>query len=220
MIDTKRTERIYSVQSHFYDLIFGKPFHDSRALAVSLLGIEPGFRALEVGVGTGLSLPFYPRDCTIVGIDLAARMLKKCQERVDAHGLEHVSLRQMDAASMDFESSSFDAVLAAYTITAVPDPKAVLAEMIRTCKPGGRIVLLNHFRNGNRVVSRMERALSPLCVNLGFQSDLDLDALVAGAPLLVTQALKVKPFNYWSIIQCVNRKPGRADDVRPTRSPE
>jgi phosphatidylethanolamine/phosphatidyl-N-methylethanolamine N-methyltransferase len=207
-------ERVYSAYSGFYDLIFGKLFDRARIHALSRLAIKPGDRILEVGVGTGLSLPLYPRHCQIVGIDLTGPMLDKGRERVRKYGLSHVELQRMDATRMQFPDASFDAVFAAYVITAVPQPKQVLAEMVRVCRPGGRIVLLNHFSNGNPFISKVERTLSPLCSRIGFRSDLSLEELFDGTDLVVTRKEKVPPLNYWRIIECINRGSASPGDDR------
>src|SRR6266852_5778559 len=120
-MDTAKVERVYSSYAKIYDYIFGKIFHDGRQHAVRHLDLSPGQRILEVGIGTGLALPFYPRSCEIVGIDLSEGMLAKCRERVRELRLEHVSLRKMDASAITFADDSFDAVMAAYVVTAVPD---------------------------------------------------------------------------------------------------
>ncbi|MBI3611378.1 MAG: methyltransferase domain-containing protein [Nitrospirae bacterium] len=206
-MDTEKVTKVYSVYSGFYDLLFGKIFHDSRVAAINLLGLRSGDRVLEVGVGTGLSLPLYPRNCTVIGIDLTGPMLVKGAKKIQRLGLGHIHLQQMDATHMAFGDSLFDAVLAAYVMSTVPDPRQVLAEMSRVCRPGGRIVLLNHFSNGNRLISRVEKTISPLCTWIGFRSDLCLKSLLDETCLDVEQNLKVNPFNYWHIVQCVNRKP-------------
>jgi phosphatidylethanolamine/phosphatidyl-N-methylethanolamine N-methyltransferase len=160
-----------------------------------------------VGVGTGLSLPLYPRDCRVVGIDLTGRMLDRGAERVRSYRLDHVHLQQQDASRMAFQDNSFDAVMAAYVISAVPDPNSVLAEMSRVCKPNGVIVLLNHFSNGNPMLAGFEKFVSPVCKWVGFRSYLTLESVLQVPYLAVEQSLRVNPFNYWHIVQCVNRKP-------------
>ena len=205
-MDTEKVTKVYSAYSGVYDLIFGKIFHDARGIAVGMLDIKPGDRILEVGVGTGLSLPFFPKHCRIIGIDLTGPMLRHGVKRTRELGLEHVHLQQMDATHMAFKNDHFDLVLAAYVMTAVPDPKAVLSEMIRVCRPGGRIVLLNHFSNGNRLVSQIEKTLSPLCARIGFRSDLSMETLLQNTCLRIEKDLKVKPLNYWHVVQCINLK--------------
>ncbi|MFY9270735.1 MAG: methyltransferase domain-containing protein [Candidatus Manganitrophaceae bacterium] len=205
-MDAKSIERAYSVFSGFYDLVFGKFFHQSRADAIQLLNIRGGESILEVGVGTGLSLPFYPKNCKVIGIDFCEPMLEKGEERVRRYDLGHIQLMKMDAMKMAFPDNSFDAVFAAYVITAVPDPHQVISEMIRVCKVGGKIVLLNHFKNVNPFISTCEKVISPLTKKLGFQADLDLATLLSGKPLMVKEKKSMKPLNYWKVVQCINRK--------------
>lgn len=205
-MNAEKVQRVYAIYSGFYDLLFGKIFHEPRTQAVELLGLQPGHRVLEVGVGTGLSLSLYPPYCEVTGIDLSSQMLRKGQAKVVRYKLDHVRLHQMDATQMTFSADSFDAVLAAYVISTVPQPHQVISEMLRVCKPEGRIVFLNHFTNGNRLVSSIERTLSPLCKQIGFRTDLDIHSLLAGLPLRIQRIQKVKPLNYWALVQCINQK--------------
>ena len=205
-MDVEKVQRVYAIYSGFYDLLFGKIFHEPRTQAVELLGLKPGERVLEVGVGTGLSLPLYPSYCQVTGIDLSKQMLRKGEDKVARYKFDHVRLHQMDATQMTFPADSFDAVLAAYVISTVPQPYRVIYEMLRVCRPGGIIVFLNHFTNGNRLVSRIERTLSPLCKQIGFRTDLDIHALLDGVPLAIQKIQKVKPLNYWALVQCINQK--------------
>lgn len=201
-MDTKRVERIYNAYSGFYDVIFNKLFQESRQAAIASLDLRPGANVLEVGVGTGLALPLYPRHCQVTGIDLSESMLKHGWERVKQHRLDHVRLIKMDATSMEFEDNTFDGVMAAYLISVVPDPRKVLNEMIRVCKDGGKIVLLNHFSNGNKLISTVERMISPLCVHIGFRTDLALEPLLDGMPLVIQKKARVNPFKFWHLVQC------------------
>ncbi len=200
-MDAKHIERIYNTYSRFYDVIFNKMFHESRQAAVQHLDIGPGSRILEVGVGTGLSLPLYPRHCSITGIDLCESMLKRGWDKVNRHGLAHVQLLRMDASSLEFKDNTFDAVVAAYVISTVPDPRKVLLEMIRVCKENGRIVLLNHFSNGNKLMAIVERLISPLCVHIGFRTDLALEPLLEGMPLVIQKKAHVNPLRFWHLVQ-------------------
>lgn len=202
----EQTTRVYSVYAPIYDRVFGAVFRDGRIAAISKLDPQPGTRILEVGVGTGLMLPLYPAHCSVVGIDLSAGMLAKASARVERQGLTNVELRHMDAAAMGFPDASFDAVLAAYVVTAAPDHRALLDEMIRVCRPGGRILLMNHFSNGNRVLGTLERVFSPLFERAGFRTDLSLPDVIDGTGLQVRSNRKVNPLGLWRLVECV--KPG------------
>lgn len=209
-MDLKKVERVYSNYAGVYDQIFGKIFHESRESAVRRLNVTSGERILEVGVGTGLSLPLYPRHCKVVGIDLSAGMLEKARERTRTHRLENVELLRMDAGRMEFQDDSFDTVMAAYVVTAVPDYRKVITEMIRVCRPGGRIIMLNHFSNGNKLIAAVEKVISPLCKHIGFRTDLSLDNVLEGTTLLVARKEKVNPLRLWHLVECVNSKNGAA----------
>ncbi len=207
-MDLEKVERVYSNYAGVYDQIFGRIFHESRESTVRRLPVAQGERILEVGVGTGLSLPLYPRHCRLVGIDLSDGMLEKARERVRMHGLEHVELSRMDAGQMEFPDDSFDTVMAAYVVTAVPDYRKVVTEMIRVCRPGGRIIMLNHFSNGNKLIAAVEKVISPLCKHIGFRTDLSLSHVLEGTSLLVARKEKVNPLRFWHLVECVNRKHG------------
>lgn len=206
-MDAAHVERVYSSYSNIYDLLFGKLFHTSRCRAVELLGLKPGHHALEIGVGTGLSLPLYPAGSRVTGIDLSEKMLEKSREKVSRLRLDHVQVLRMDACAIDFPDDSFDAVLAAYVMSTLPNPDVTLREMIRVCKPGGTIVLLNHFHATHRVGALVEGWLSPLCRQIGFRSDLGLEQLLAGSSLRVLVRRRVGPFGYWTMVQTLNDKP-------------
>ncbi len=201
-LDPVRIDKIYKSYSGFYDIIFNRLFQESREAVIEHLDIQPGAKILEVGIGTGLSLPLYPRHCSITGIDLCEEMLKRGEEKVRQHMLDNVELVQMDASSLQFPDNTFDGVVASMVISVVPDPRKVMREMIRVCKPSGRIVLLNHFRNGNRLISRVERMISPLCTRIGFRTDLALESLLEGMPLTVHKKSNVNPFKFWHLVEC------------------
>lgn len=208
VMDLKKVERVYTSYARVYDHIFGRIFHESRESAVRSLAAQPGERILEVGIGTGIALSFYPRNCSVVGIDLSAGMLKQAEKRRREEQLDHVTLLQMDAGHMDFPDDSFDTVMAAYVVTAVPNYRTVVNEMIRVCRPGGRIVMLNHFSNGNKLIAACERVISPLCKHIGFRTDLPLNQVLEGTSLQVLRKEKVNPFRFWHLVECVNKKNG------------
>jgi phosphatidylethanolamine/phosphatidyl-N-methylethanolamine N-methyltransferase len=194
---------VYEKLAKFYDVTFGPSLQHGRVQAVRRMDVQPGSRVLEVGVGTGIDIPLYPRDCTVVGIDLSASMLEKARERVARQGWRHVRLLEMDAADMKFEDGAFDIVYAPYLISVVSDPVRVADEMRRVCRVGGKIVFLNHFRSPNLVLSRIERLISPLTVHIGFKADLDLPAFLAQAGLTPVSIEKVNVPRIWSLVTCV-----------------
>jgi phosphatidylethanolamine/phosphatidyl-N-methylethanolamine N-methyltransferase len=205
-MDQDKLERVYTTYAGFYDRVFGRVFHEGRESAIRNLDVQPDEHILEVGVGTGLALPMYPRHCRIVGIDFSEGMLAKAKEKAEAHRLDHVQLHRMDAGAMEFQDDSFDTVVAAYVVTAVPDYRKVVNEMIRVCRPGGRIIMLNHFSNGNKVIAAIEKVLSPLTKHLGWRTDLSLDTVLEGTSLHVARNQKVNPLRLWALVECVNRK--------------
>jgi phosphatidylethanolamine/phosphatidyl-N-methylethanolamine N-methyltransferase len=194
--------RVYAKLADSYDLIFGPTLHPGRLVALERMNIQPGDRILEVGVGTGINTSLYPRGCHVTGIDLSSSMLEKARERVTREGLRNVRLMEMDAANLTFADDSFDIVYAPYLISVVPDPVAVAREMRRVCRPGGRIMILNHFRSANRLLSAIERAISPFTVHIGFKSDLDLPGFVAQAELKPESIEKVNFPKIWSLVTC------------------
>ena len=206
-MDAARIERVYSAYSRVYDRIFGKVFQDSREVLASSLELRPGSQVLEVGVGTGLVLPLYPSHCRVTGIDLSEGMLAKARERVEALELSHVvALERMDASQMTFADDTFDVVVAAYVVTAVPDHRGLMREIIRVARPGARVLLVNHFVNGSGLLAAMERAVSPVCKHIGFRTDLSVAQVLEGLPLEVTRHEKVKPLRLWHLVECRNDK--------------
>ena len=162
VVENDFVEGVYEKLANVYDLAFGPALNPGRLRALERMQLLPGQRILEVGVGTGINATLYPRDCSIVGIDLSPSMLEKARERCRRRDAGHVRLLSMDAAALTFPDRSFDVVYAPYLISVVPDPVKVAHEMRRVCRRGGRIVILNHFRSRNPVLSRLERAISPL----------------------------------------------------------
>ncbi len=166
--------RAYGRWAPVYDFVFGAVFDAGRraAIAAAEATCPPGGRLLEVGVGTGISLPDYRRDIRITGVDISEPMLRKAQERVDAQHLANVeALSVMDAAKLALPDASFDAVVAQYVITAVPDPDGTLDEFARVVRPGGEIILVNHIgaEAGPRAV--FEQCFAPLARRLGWRPE-------------------------------------------------
>jgi phosphatidylethanolamine/phosphatidyl-N-methylethanolamine N-methyltransferase len=204
-VSVEYVEKVYNRYSGVYDLIFGKVFNSGREMAPYLLDLFPGAALLEVGVGTGLSFPLLPKSIGITAVDLSQKMLDKAEERAESLGMQNVELIKMDATRLDFPDHGFDRVLAAYFVSTVPDPVAVVKEMKRVCRPGGYLVFLNHFRHDNRLVGSFEKLISPICYKIGFKTDLDLKMLVQECGLEIDVLEKIGAFGLWTAVRCINR---------------
>ncbi len=198
--------KIYDRWGRIYDVFFKWIFSEGRNVAVDMLDLKPGERLLEVGVGTGLSLPLYSRRANIVGIDISPKMLEKASDKVAKNNLKNVELQVMDAQAMDFPDNSFDCVTACYVVTAAPDPHKVVSEIRRVCKPGGRIVFINHFKSHNAVLAKFEELINGVCIHFGWETTLDLDALLKTNNLESAMTEKVNIFDYWRAVLCFNPK--------------
>lgn len=185
-----------------YDAVFGPVLQPGRRAVLDVLGLRPGDRVLEVGVGTGLSLPLYPRDVRITGIDVSREMLDKARRRVERRGLANVeALLEMDAEKTSFAPASFDKIVAMYVMPVVERPAAVLEEMHRVCKPDGEIFLVNHVRSQNRIVAAVENGLARFSDKIGFHSDFDLRDMVSDAGELT----EVATINFlWKVMRLKN----------------
>jgi phosphatidylethanolamine/phosphatidyl-N-methylethanolamine N-methyltransferase len=202
VVENDFVARVYENLASVYDFTFGPALHPGRMRAIERMGIKPDDRILEVGVGTGINAALYPRDCAVSGIDLSESMLEKARDRVARKGIRNVRLLEMDAADLKFADGTFDIVYAPYLISVVPDPVAVAREMRRVCRPGGRIIILNHFRSAGRIAASLERAIAPITPYLGFKSDLDLPAFLVQADLKPISIEKVNVPRIWSLVTC------------------
>jgi len=205
-MDLRDTIRTYRLFSGSYDFVFGPVFHPGRKEAVRAVNDRPGQRILEVGVGTGLSLPHFRRDSEVTGIDVSPEMLEKARAR--SRDLPHVkALHVMNAEELKFEDNSFDAVLALYVASVVSSPARFGAEMRRVCIPGGTIVLVNHFTSDNWGLRWMERRLAHLAKHIGFHADFPLDAFLNESGLQPREIRPSNLFGYWRLLRCINDKP-------------
>lgn len=194
---------VYDRLSKVYDLVFGPTLQHGRIRAIARMELKPDDKVLEVGVGTGLNVLLYPPTIEVTGIDFSASMLEKARERVAREGRTDIRLLEMDAADLKFPDDSFDVVYAPYLVSVVPDPVKAVREMYRVCRPGGRIVILNHFKSPHRLLSRLEELITPLTVHIGFKSDLDLPLLLKQAELEPTSIEMVNFPRWWSLVTCV-----------------
>lgn len=201
-VENAFVSRVYRRLATVYDWVFGPTLHQGRVIAIRRMDPQPGEHILEVGIGTGITADLYPEHCRVTGIDFSESMLDKARRRLEDKKLEHVALAPMDAADLDFPDDSFDIVYAAYVMSVVPDPVRVAREMKRVCRPGGRVIFLNHFRSPRPWLARIERWLSPLTVHVGFKSDLDLERFLRRAGLEAESVEKVNFPRLWSLVTC------------------
>lgn len=198
----ERAEQIYSSYSGVYDLLFDAILQPGRKRAIAAMEIQRGDSILEVGVGTGLSLPLYPEGCRVTGIDISLPMLNKAAEKVMKLGRSNVDLRRMSAERLKWPDATFDHVLLSYVISCVEKPEQVIAEVHRVCKPGGRVLFLNHFHSGNRLVAWGERQLTPLTKRLGFVLDLPFSVVTGSGLFKVERIDRVNLLGMWSLAIC------------------
>ena len=200
-IDLDSIRVAYRRYARVYDLVFGPALEQGRHAAVDVVNALPARRILEVGVGTGLSLPAYRGDARVVGIDLCKEMLHKARCRVDRLGLRQVeALLEMDGEDMSFPDHSFDAVVAMYVVGVTPGPTRLMGEMRRVCVPGGNIVVLNHFASDHPLMRMLERVMAPLSATLGFRSNLELKTLAEATGLDLIQIRNTNPFGYTKLL--------------------
>lgn len=204
-MDLSSIRNAYRRYARYYDGFFGRVFAPGRKYTMRYLNAEPGRRVLEVGVGTGISLPEYREDVSIVGVDVSPEMLEIARRRVAEHGLSHVEgLYEMDAEALEFADDSFDVVVAMYVASVVPNPERLIDECRRVCKPGGEVFIINHFASRNPVIRGLEKAIRPLSRLLGFRPDMELEDLPQRPGF---ECLGVHPahfFGYWKLVHYRN----------------
>jgi phosphatidylethanolamine/phosphatidyl-N-methylethanolamine N-methyltransferase len=166
--------RAYARYAPVYDLVFGRALDGGRRALLREVAAEPVRRLLEVGVGTGLMLHRYPADALVVGLDLSASMLDHAQRRVRSQHLGNVTLVRGDAEALPFADASFDCVTLPYVLSVTPDPPRLMNELRRVCTPGGRVLIVNHFR-GAGGWRWAESMMSTFADRVGFDSTLDMD---------------------------------------------
>jgi phosphatidylethanolamine/phosphatidyl-N-methylethanolamine N-methyltransferase len=203
-MDLNAVRKSYARWAPIYDHTFGAVTRVGRRQAADALN-GLGGRILEVGVGTGLSLPSYRADVAVTGIDASAEMLEKARARVAEQGLRHVrDLRLMDARAMEFPDNSFDHASALHIMSVVPEPERVMAEMARVVRPGGTIVLVNHFaRDADRsaALSWLERAAAPFADRLGWHSDFARDHVLGTPGLELVEESSLPPLGLMTLMR-------------------
>ncbi len=226
------TRVIYDFQSLFYDKSFGRLVRRRVAHAVSHIKSGPSDTVLDLGIGTGASLNYYPPHGRVIGVDLSGGMLRQCRKKIMDRRLDHATVFQADALHLPFADDSFDHVFVSHVISVVSDPCRLIREAQRVAKFGARIVLLNHFQSTNRFVALVEKFLCPLCTKLGWRSDLVLADLIRRTGVEVDYRFKLESIDLWEIVVISNNKSmlapaalaepsrGRPDSTGPVRPQE
>jgi phosphatidylethanolamine/phosphatidyl-N-methylethanolamine N-methyltransferase len=200
-MDEATVKSAYRRWAPVYDNTFGRFTTEGRRHAVEIINQRHG-RVLEVGVGTGLSLPEYRRGLEIVGIDLSPEMLDKAREKIDEEGLSNVTgLHEMDASELTFPTASFDTVVAMYVMTVVPDPEKVMRELARVCKVGGEVILVNHFSQEEGVRGWVERRMAPFADKLGWHPVFDVDRVMVCDNLTIVGRRALRPWGLFTMLR-------------------
>ena len=190
----------YARWAPVYDKTFGAVTNVGRQRAVNYINTRPG-SVLEVGVGTGLSLRHYGQNMSVTGIDFSDEMLGKAKFKVDALELNQVSeLRQMDARNLDFPDNHFDTVAAMHVLSVVPEPRRVMSEIARVCKPGGQVVITNHFKREHGIMASLERLFAPFENTLGWHSDFEIDTVLQEPELNLEEQTALPPLGMMTFL--------------------
>jgi phosphatidylethanolamine/phosphatidyl-N-methylethanolamine N-methyltransferase len=206
---TDQVASAYDRWAPAYDLVFGRVFRQGRSDAIAAAE-RIGGRVLEVGLGTGISLPQYNRAIRLTGVDISDAMLDKARGRVRDLGLTNVEdIRVMDAEQLDFADDSFDVVVAQYVVTAVPDPEAALNEFARVVRPGGEIVITTRVGAGGGLRGAVEKALMPITSRLGFRTEFAWERYAAWAAtqpgIQLTERRPLPPLGHFSLVRFTKR---------------
>jgi phosphatidylethanolamine/phosphatidyl-N-methylethanolamine N-methyltransferase len=215
-LDAAAVLRAYARWAPVYDISFGLIADSGRRQAVDHINNRRG-RVLEVGVGTGISLPHYKRELKITAIDLSPEMLRRARKRVDDGYLDNVeAVLEMDAGALGFADESFDIVVAMYVMTVVPDPDRVMAELERVCAPGGEVIIVNHFSQEEGLRGWLERRLAPAAATLGWRPEFPIETVMTRDRLRLVEKRALKPFGLFTMLRFA-RQTERASDPAPHR---
>lgn len=200
-MDINSVKSSYKAWAPIYDKTFGAITTVGRKRAIQHINTRQG-KVLEVGVGTGLSLKHYQPHLQITGIDVSTHMLAKARKKVNKRGLRHVEgIIEMDARAMQLPDNHFDTVVAMYLVSVVPDPEKVIAEMARVCKPGGQVLIVNHFAREKGALSMVEKAFAPFANKIGWHSDFSIHRILGADDLSVQSQSKLPPMGMFTFLR-------------------
>ena len=205
-MDTGAVQAAYSRWAASYDWTFGRWFDRARSRAIELIHLEAAARVLEVGIGTGLSLPLFPPDSHVVGVDLSRPMLQKAIHRLHNGGEQRAALIEGDGTQLPFADETFDGALVPFVVSAAPHPARLLHDTLRVCRPGGRVVVLNHFSPRIKLLARVEQGVSLLTSRLlGFHADFPLEPLFERAGIAIEHVERATSIGSWYIVVLTRR---------------
>lgn len=200
-MDLTAVQKAYARWAPHYDISFGLISDYGRKNTVQMINQKPG-RVLEVGVGTGLALPYYKNFISVTGIDLSENMLKRAKSRIIKENLKNIEkLEKKDATNTEYPDNSFDAAVAMYIMSVAPEPEKILLEMARVVKIGGDIYILNHFASENRRAKFIETLMSPVCRFIGWHSTFKQERVLGCHSLKLIDEIKMPPFNLFTLLK-------------------
>lgn len=185
----------------FWPAVAGKNIHSE----VSALNLPPGVKVLEVGVGTGLSLSSYPDHIDLTGIDLSESMLAEAETLIHRKGWSHISVQPMNAEELTFQDDQFDVVTSFHTVSVVSNAAKMMRELVRVCRPGGQILIINHFRSENPLIARVIDSAGNVTKRLGWRTDLELREVMRELPIRIDQRYKPNPFSFFTIMKATSK---------------
>lgn len=200
------TRKIYDIQSIVYDYTFGKLVKKRISRAIEHMKIQPGETVLDIGVGTGGSLAFYPTHGRVIGVDLSSGMLREARKKIVEDEYDSATVFQGNALELPFEDSSFDHIFISHVISVVSQPELLVREAQRVAKEGARIVILNHFLSTNRFIAMFEKWANPICQKIGWRSDLALADIVAKTQIEIDYRYKLRSVDIWETVVTTNNK--------------
>ena len=204
-VENDFVESVYEKLAKVYDLTFGPALHPGRLVALEGMGLKPGDRVLEVGVGTGINAPLYPRNCQVTGIDFSASMLEKARERVDRKGFATSGSWKWTRRASPSRTTPSTSCTRPTSSAWFPIQSRSCARCAASAGPEARFIVLNHFKSPNRLLRKVERAISPFTVHIGFKSDLDLPGFLAQAELNPISVQKVSFPRIWSLVTFIKQ---------------
>jgi len=201
------TRKIYDIHAMFYDATFGRLVKRRIAQGISHMNIKQEDRVLDLGIGTGASLNFYPHDRgRIYGVDLSGGMLREARKKIRELGRTNTHVFQADAMRLPFGDNTFDHVFISHVISVVSDPYRLVEEAQRVAKAGARIVIVNHFQSTNRFLAMIEKWACPVCTKLGWRTDLPLQDLIRRTGMEIDYRFKLESIDLWETVVMTNTK--------------